>query len=135
MGQKTCEASIFREALSEHRKVQPEREREIECRLPRGTDTGSDDCSKPLCALQNAFVDADSFHDRDCKVFQYLENYKHSLSYCTSQTLKGSTHWHWQSLIMVTMETALPEEQPEPGAYLQYTVMQANRAMTCIQCL
>lgn len=58
-------------------KVQLGQEREIERRLPGGTDPGSDDCSKPLCALQNAFVD--SFHELGCKVFQYLENYKHSL--------------------------------------------------------
>lgn len=33
------------------------------------------------------------------KVFQYLESYKHSRSYCTCQALKRSSHWHGQGFI------------------------------------
>lgn len=114
-------------------KVQLRQEREIECRLPGGTDPGSDDCSKPLCALQNAFVD--SFHEWGCKVFQYLENYKHSLLFCTRWALSRYTHEHGQSFTVVTMETSLLEEQTKPRAYLRYTVVSVKRAMTCIQSL
>lgn len=39
----------------------------------RGTDPGSDDCSKPFVHYRMC-VDRHSFHEWGPKVFQYLEN-------------------------------------------------------------
>lgn len=72
VGQTSCKAFIFREALRDYGEIQaPCKTREIECRQPLGRDPRSDDCSKPLCVRYRAHLLMQSSHDQDGPLGNY----------------------------------------------------------------